>query len=317
MSSSSLSEFALIDRYFRSVGTSSADITLAVGDDAAIVSPPENSSLCISIDTLVDGVHFPAGYAPEFIATRALGSALSDLAAMGAKASHFSLALTLPEANPDWLGPFSKALGAMASRYDVALVGGDTTRGPLTVSIQVHGWLPKKAGLLRSGAREGELVLVSGTLGDAGGGLRCQQLMLEQPEKETEFLKSRFSSPSPRLELGMLLQNFASACVDISDGLVADAGHLARSSGFSIELNTTQIPVSKALKTVCPEDYLDLALSAGDDYELLFTVNKDRLEELLDLSPVPLTVVGEVGAAGNQVALNGRQIDKAGYQHFE
>lgn len=328
-------EFALIKRYFENIGSQAkgsnskgphskcsaghSDISLGVGDDCALINPPAAKQLCLSIDTLVEGIHFPPKFAPEHIAQRALGTALSDLAAMGACASHFSLALTLPSVNEQWLSDFSRGLAAMSERCGVSLVGGDTTKGPLTISIQVHGWVAEGAALCRSGAKVGDLVFVSGELGSAAGGLALS--LAGQCPVDAEALLARFEQPWPRLALGEQLVGLASSCIDVSDGLLADAGHIAMRSGVALALDLDVLPIHPALVQLFKESVFDKALSGGDDYELLFTLPPERLAclEALDLS-TRVTQIGTVKAgSGVSVTKNGQpwQADYQGYQHFE
>ncbi len=327
MVESTVSEFDLIKRYFYALGPRDESVIVGPGDDCAVIVPPLNTKLCCSIDTLVEGVHFPPGMQSKHVATRALGSALSDLAAMGASPSHFTLSLTMPSADAEWLNGFAAALAGMSELYGVALVGGDTTRGPLSVSIQVHGWLPVDAGLMRSGAQPGDLLVVSGTLGDAGAGLK---LVLSDNHTDatagsSEYvLEHRFYCPQPRLELGKHLLDNASSCIDISDGLLSDACHIAQRSDVCLSIDARTLPISSALSKVYPKHSTELALGAGDDYELLFTVKPGDMPDLMKNSSTPLTVIGNVAASvdGTDLELLGAEgLDikqlKRGYVHFE
>jgi len=325
-----MSEFDLIKRYFYALGPHDQSVVVGPGDDCAVILPPPNSKLCCSVDTLVEGVHFPQGIDGAHVATRALGSALSDLAAMGASPSHFTLALTLPSIDSEWLNCFASALAKMARAYGVSLVGGDTTRGPLCVSIQVHGWLPLDKGLMRSGAEVGDLLVVSGTLGDAGAGLKL--VLSEQPQvaesTDLDLLRDRFFCPRPRLDLGLSLRDSASACIDISDGLVSDARHLANSSNVCLSLDAYSLPMSDALVRVFPSQAHEFALGAGDDYELLFTINPARFGLLAESVDTPLTIIGSVkrelagdASKGDNGVVEVEGVDmtsvKTGYVHFE
>lgn len=322
-SSDSLSEFGLIEQYFTQLGAeASSDIILGIGDDCALVQPPAGKLLCLSVDTMVEGVHFPEGFPPRFVAMRALGAALSDLAAMGASASHFTLALTLPWSDRDWLQDFSEGLSKMAVACDISLVGGDTTRGALAVSIQVHGWVAPGKALCRSGAQVGDHVFVSGELGSAAGGLA-----LARGHTRSDFdlssspLYRRFSEPYPRLGLGVLLSGLASSCVDVSDGLIADAGHLSRCSNVQLQIDADYVPVHQDLCDGFPGHAIEMALSGGDDYELLFTVPEARVQELsLFNTETKITRIGRV-LAGESVSVvqAGKpwRYQSEGYQHFE
>lgn len=303
------SEFSLIYRYFSGLGRGSA-VDLSVGDDCAILRLEEGERLATSVDTMVAGVHFPKDTFPEDIGFRAVSVAASDLAATGARPLGMTLALTLPEADELWLHAFSQGLAAAVSAYRLPLVGGDTTRGPLTITVQVMGALPTGQALLRDGARVGDEVYVSGTLGDAAGALAfIQGEWLPAPEY-AEFLLQRFNRPRARIELGLELLGHATAAIDISDGLLADAGHVAAASGVRITIDPERLPLSPA---VCSHDsrqtILQWALCGGDDYELCFCLPAG--------SPAPAgsTRIGRV-EAGEGVDC-GMEIDiPAGYQHF-
>src|ERR1700742_2249696 len=215
-----LSEFALIERYFRKAGAMRHDVQLGVGDDAALLQSPRGAQLVAAIDTLNEGVHFPHGSPPASVGHRVLAVNLSDLAAMGARPAWALLALTLPKIDEDWLSEFAAGFSELARAHDVALVGGDTTSGPLTATVQMLGHVPRAQALLRSGARPGDLVFVSGTPGDAAGGLAVEQGRLQGAADVTAYLRKRFLYPTPRMALGKSLRGFASGCIDVSDGLL-------------------------------------------------------------------------------------------------
>lgn len=277
-------EFDLISRYFSR--HQSADLDLSIGDDAAVFTPPKGHSLVFSVDTQVEGRHFPLGFPADKVATRALGAALSDLAAMGARPHHFTLALTLPHLDEDWLAGFSKGLFGLADRFDIKLVGGDTTKGPLSITIQVHGLVEQGVYTARSGAREGDGVYVSGALGDAAAGLRfaLEQRCLDGLDPDEQYLYKAFAEPLPEIDLGLKLVGTASAGMDISDGLLADLEQLARASELVCEIDLDLIPLSDALcRVVGASGALDAALSGGDDYKLLLTVPTNRESLVQDL----------------------------------
>ena len=261
-----LSEFGLIDRYFRNCSQKRPDVRLGIGDDAALLDSPAGCDLVAAIDTLVDGVHFPHGCPAASVGHRVLAVNLSDLAAMGAKPAWALLALTLPNINEDWLAEFAAGFSDLARAHDVALVGGDTTSGPLCASIQILGHVPRGQALLRSGARPGDLVFVSGSPGDAAAGLAVEQGRLKATPDVTVYLRKRFLVPTPRMALGKSLRGFASACIDISDGLLGDVGKLAQASGCGVELDYEHLPVSESLvEAVGDERARELALTGGDD----------------------------------------------------
>jgi thiamine-monophosphate kinase len=318
-----LSEFALIDRYFRNCGTRRTDVRLGVGDDAALLDCPAGCDLVAAIDTLVDGVHFPQGCPAASVGHRVLAVNLSDLAAMGAKPAWALLALTLPKIDENWLEEFAAGFSALARSYDVALVGGDTTSGPLCATVQILGHIPHSQGLLRSGSRPGDLVFVSGTPGDAAAGLAVEQGRLQGAPDVTAYLRKRFLYPSPRMALGKSLRGYASACIDVSDGLLGDVGKLAQASGCGVELSYKDLPVSEELVAAVGDTRArELALTGGDDYELCFTVspaNVVRLRQELPPEHWGYSLIGTVREASGAVVTrdgNVMEFSHSGYDHF-
>nr|WP_246589761.1 thiamine-phosphate kinase [Marinobacterium ramblicola] len=313
----------MIRRYFASHAEVRGDVALGIGDDCALLVPPcDGAQLAVSIDTLVEGTHFLPGTRPDYLAQRLLGAAVSDLAAMAARPAWFTLALTLPEASPEWLEPFSKALAERALELDIALIGGDTTRGPLTLSVQVHGWVEPERALKRSGAREGDLILVSGTLGDSRAGL--QTLLDEEPEQASNaWLRRRFYRPEPRIALARALASQLHSGIDISDGLLADLGHIARSSGLGACIELERLPLSDQLLAYAGlEQAQRWALNGGEDFELCLTAAPERLESCLRSAEelgVRLSCIGRM-QPGKEVQLlvqgQARAFDSAGYDHF-
>jgi len=322
-----LSELDIISRYFNQSGLAAdplhhAAVSLGIGDDCAGLRLAAGQELMLSMDVLVEGVHFPASANPADIARRALAVNLSDLAAMGAQPLGFMLGLTLPDAQPYWLEGFSQGLKASATRYGCPLLGGNLTRGPRQIAIQVQGQVPAGMALLRSGARAGDKVFVSGSLGTAG--LALQYVLGELPGvqlADQAILHQAFYDPEPRLALGIALRDIASATLDISDGLLGDAAHLARSSGVQVGIDARLLPLDPVMMV-----YLDagsvrkLALTAGDDYELLFTVPVDKvhlLEQLALAQQVPLTCIGVCRAGEGVVVEHGDDPEQVGgYDHF-
>ncbi len=320
----SLSEFEIIQQIFQQQITDRQDVCLGMGDDAALVNVPSGSKLAITTDTMIAGVHFPIDMKPRDIGYRALAINLSDLAAMGAEPAWITLALTIPESNQTWLKAFASGLFGLAKDYNVQLIGGDTTRGPLSITIQAFGFIPDQEWLTRSGASVGDLVYVTGTLGDAAAGLK----FWSASTKNSLWLKERLTRPIPRVEAGLCLRNIASSAIDISDGLVADLTHILSASGVGAQLDIDQIPLSLAL---CAELEMelekavdigwDLALSGGDDYELCFTVpadKKDQLEELRTICQIAKIGVIESKPGLRCVSKDGslHGIKSTGYQHF-
>ena len=302
-----LSEFELIYRYFSALGRGEA-VELGVGDDCAILSLRPGERLATSVDTLVADVHFDSDGFPEDIGFRCVSVAASDLAAMGARPLGMTVALTLPEADEFWLNAFSQGLAEAVTLYELPLVGGDTTRGPLSITVQVLGGLPADAALLRGGARAGDRVCVSGTLGDAAAALAFLRGQWQPQPEQGEFLLQRLYRPKAQLDLGQRLLGSASAAIDISDGLLADAGHVADASGVRIDIDPEKLPLSDALGAF-PERKQALlwALSGGDDYELLYTLPPGR-------ETFGGTVIGQVGPGeGVHCPLT---VQTPGYEHF-
>lgn len=265
-----LGEFDLIRRYFTSLGVAEG-VALGVGDDGAVLDIPPGHQLVSVVDTLVAGVHFPEDTTPFDIGYRALAVNLSDLAAMGAEPRWFTLALTLPKVDETWLAGFAAGLRNLADRFGLALVGGDTTRGPLTITVQAEGLVPSGQALKRSGARPGDGIYVTGTLGDAAAGLALHQGSL-QADDAADFLRGRFFRPEPRVQTGLALRGLATACIDVSDGLLQDLGHVLAASGVGARLDLACLPLSPALQTLPRKEVLEWTLSGGDDYELCFTL---------------------------------------------
>jgi len=314
------SEFDLIARIRVRAGTR-ADVLLGIGDDAAILRVPAGHDLVVSTDTLNSGVHFPPDTAPSDIGWKALAVNLSDLAAMGAEPAWCTLNLTLPTADGDWLDAFLDGFLELAAKHRVALVGGDTTRGPLAITVTAHGFMPHGAALLRSGAQAGDDVWVSGTLGDAAAALR--QWRDSQPVHP--WLRARLDRPTPRVELGLALRGIASACIDVSDGLLADLGHVAIASGVGVEVDVATLPASPALTAACDEaSRVALQLRGGDDYELCFTAPPPRTTDVLVAARHADVIVKRIGRIEAQPGLRLREADGTvhavaphGYRHFD
>jgi thiamine-monophosphate kinase len=304
-----VSEFTLIYRYFSALGRGEA-VDLSVGDDCAIMRLGPDERLATSVDTMVEGVHFPVDNFPEDIGYRAVSVAASDLAAMGARPVAMTLALTLPEAEEFWLHAFSQGVAAASTEYQLPLVGGDTTRGPLTITVQVLGALPIDRALLRGGASAGDGVYVSGPLGDAAGALAFLAEEWRPAPAEAEYLLNRFNRPRARLDLGRKLLDIATAAIDISDGLLADAGHIAAASGVKLCIEPELLPLSPALASHPSAEQSRLwALTGGDDYELCFCLPAG--EE----APEGCTRIGRV-ESGSGVDCGSDITVEAGYQHF-
>ncbi len=309
-----LSEFNLIARYFKQAQLSNAHTRLGVGDDCAIYNVPQGFELALTMDTMVEGVHFLPGCAPEALGHKLLAVNLSDLASMGAEPSAVLLALTLPAVEEAWLASFAQGLFALAQRYHVDLIGGDTTRGPRTLTLQALGLLPCGQNLRRSAAQPGDVICVTGNLGDAGLGLKIAQGGFASPYADTAL--TQFYLPEPQVAAGLALRDLAHACIDISDGLVADLWHIADNSAVAAEIYWETLPLSQAVQHyIATTGDWQLPLVAGDDYQLCFTISP---EKLVDLN-IAYWVIGKVTAgAGVAVYQHGvvQQLNRRGYEHF-
>jgi thiamine-monophosphate kinase len=277
-----LGEFDLIRRYFARPVVSRKDVRLGIGDDCALLAAPGDLELAATIDTLVAGVHFGVDTHPRDLGYKTMAVNLSDLAAMGAEPAWAMLALTLPTADGEWLAEFAAGLFRLAEEHDVQLVGGDTTRGPLTITMQVQGFVPPGQALRRSGARPGDLVYVSGDLGAAALALRWRQGAAEPPDAAA--LMERLDRPRPRILEGRALRGIATAAIDVSDGVAADLGHILQASGVGATVCVEDLPMCEAVAAQVELDgNWDLPLSGGEDYELCFTVPPEREADLQDV----------------------------------
>ncbi|KPK36616.1 MAG: thiamine-monophosphate kinase [Gammaproteobacteria bacterium SG8_47] len=320
-----MGEFDIIERFFRGCGAPRADVVLGIGDDAALVTVPKGCELAVAVDTLVEGVHFPHTTAAADVAYKAVVVNLSDLAAMGAEPAWFTLALTLPAADEQWLEAFARGLSAAARTYGLQLVGGDTTRGPLTVTVQVAGHVPQGQALRRSGARAGDGVYVTGVLGDAALALEALKGTLDLDSAERDYLLARLNRPVARIGEGLRLRGIATAAIDISDGLAADLRHILDASGVGALLNLTELPHSAVFESYAGMTPLArLALSGGDDYELCFTIPASEEVRISGLLADSGTIVTRIGVIEAQSGLRCRladgsvlDVNNTGYEHFK
>ncbi|NMX94047.1 MULTISPECIES: thiamine-phosphate kinase [unclassified Pseudomonas] len=317
-----MGEFELIRTYFAAAPCAQGGegIALGIGDDCALLAVPPGEQLAISTDTLVAGVHFADPCDPFLLGQRSLAVAVSDLAAMGAYPIAFTLALTTPTVAADWLQRYAQGLNAMAQRCSVGLVGGDTTRGPLSLTVTVFGRVPAGLALTRSGAQPGDLLCVGGELGNAAGALPLVLGQRSAAAQVAEPLLGHYWSPQPQLALGMALRGKATSALDISDGLLADCGHIAKASAVSLVIERQRLPLSAALLAFLGDEQArSAALSGGDDYVLAFTLPPAELGPLL-AEGWPVHVVGrvEAGAGVRLLDSSGNDITPAvrGYQHF-
>lgn len=320
-----MDEFELIRRYFAELTPPRDDIALGIGDDAALLRPPRGHEVVVTTDTLIAGVHFPDDTDPQAVGWKALAVNLSDLAAMGAEPRWFTLALTLRMADPEWLAGFAAGLGALARGAGVGLVGGDTTQGPLSITITAMGTVPAGKAIRRAGAKAGDAICVTGTLGDAALALRLGQGEAggrgEAKSADLESLRVRLNRPAPRVAVGAALRGLAHAAIDLSDGLAGDLGHILAASGVGAEIRADKLPMSPAFKALSePDARVELQVSGGDDYELCICLAPADVAKLRRRLDLPLTEIGRIvkgktlsvlGAKGRKLA-----IEPFGYRHF-
>jgi thiamine-monophosphate kinase len=320
-----MKEFDLIDRYFAKRGHQRRDVVVGIGDDCAVLSVPEGQQIAITTDTLVEGVHFLKEAPARSVAYKAVAVNLSDLAAMGAEPAWVSLSLTLPDTDEQWMEAFSEGFYELLEYYSVQLIGGDTVNGPLSLTITAQGFIPTGNEICRSGAKPGDWVYVTGTLGDAGAGLSLLQQGTVTPNDKQKELIDRHLYPTPRVMAGNALRRIASSCIDISDGTLADLRHILAESSVGARLFIDRLPLSDALVDEMGLDKaIELALTAGDDYELLFTVSeeqKGQLETMLTNSNVKATRIGQLTGQAEKLELRLGDMPSElpkniGYEHF-
>ncbi|MDC4651333.1 thiamine-phosphate kinase [Acinetobacter baumannii] len=304
-----MAEFSIIDQYFNR--QSHPDVALGIGDDSALITPPPNQQLVICADTLVAGRHFPLETSPHAIGWKSVAVNLSDIAAMGAKPHSILLAISLPQVDHEWLERFSQGIYDCCNQFGVALIGGDTTQGPhLTITVTAMGWIETGKAVLRSGAKVGDYVCVSGQIGDAAYGLQHLGHSLQQ----------RLDYPTPRCKLGEELKGLASSMIDVSDGLAQDLGHILKGSKVGARLILEKLPVDPVLQQLEEQQRWQYALAGGDDYELCFTITPQNYEKLLQKQlDVKITMIGQIV---EQTKLTFEHLGSDyplqihGYQHF-
>ena len=309
-----MNEFDLIRKYF-TWPIKDPSVVLGVGDDAALFSLEQGYQLVTTTDTLTEGIHFRENTPVKDIAHKSLAVNLSDIAAMGAKAKYFTLAISLPKIDQTWLKEFSDSLKKLSERYEVSLIGGDTTRGPLNITITMIGIVESSKALTRSGARPGDGVYVSGSIGDAGF---CFWKLSNGLVSSNQELK-RLNCPIPRIELGLALQNLASACIDISDGLEQDLSHILKASSVGAVIEVKKIPISEALHIhVKDTNDWSIPLCGGDDYELCFTIPEGKEEALKIVSESCNVNITRIGIVSESLGLQIEGFDgpRKSYQHF-
>ncbi|RLV59596.1 thiamine-phosphate kinase [Parashewanella curva] len=319
-----MKEFQIIEKYFAELGPKRKDVAVGIGDDCALVNPAEGNSVAISCDTLVEGTHFLPSMEAEDLGYKSLAVNLSDLAAMGAEPAWMTLALTLPEIDETWLEGYCKGLYEISEYYGIALVGGDTTHGSKSLTLTVNGLVPPQMAMTRSGAKVGDWIYVTGTIGDSALGL---DILLDKQQIENEsykdYLVKRHYRPTPRVLAGQAIRGIASSAIDLSDGLGSDINHINKASGTGARIDVDTLPLSEALvESVGKEQAIEYAISGGEDYELLFTVsdaNESSLITSLKQTGVQFTKIGQI-TSGSELTFKQGKLKyhpvKQGFKHF-
>ena len=322
-----MSEFDLINQFFKTTNVKREDVLLGIGDDCAILSPPVGKQLAVSTDTLISGVHFPEMTTARDVGYKSLAVNLSDLAAMGAEPAWVSLAISLPEENLHWLESFMQGFNELAEKFNVALIGGDTTQGPLSITVNVTGFIEIDKCLKRSNANIGDSIFVTGTIGDAHVGLKAvlNKNSSEQAvyDSHIDYCIKRLNRPQPQVKAGQLLAEYSVAAIDVSDGVMADLQHICEASGVGAIINIDRLPVSEALMKFYKNkpEWKDI-ITAGDDYELCFTCPQSQVSEIqktLKSYHVSMSCIGEITVETGIKCFDNNQllnINHSGYQHF-
>lgn len=319
-----MNEFELIKNFFATQLEHRKDVRVGIGDDAAVIQIPAGQELAVTTDTLVENIHFPKSTPAYDVGYKALAVNLSDLAAMGAQPGWITLSITLPNDDENWIQEFCAGFFTLANRFQVQLIGGDLSKGPLSITVQALGLLPHHQGLLRSSAKPGDLIYITGTLGDAGLALETLQGKVKLQHDYQKMILQRLYQPEPRLATGAALLGLAHAAIDISDGLAADLNHILESSQVGANIYVDHLPMSDALTHSLSQNHaLRLALTAGDDYELCFTIpanKKSAIEAKLATIPCRYTQIGEIIQQPklNLLYHDGKKYvgTTEGYQHF-
>ncbi|GAD78370.1 thiamine-phosphate kinase [Vibrio ezurae] len=317
-------EFDLINKYFTHQQVTRSDVALSQGDDCALLVAPANTHIAVSTDSLIAGTHFLEHANPQWVGHKALASNISDLAAMGAEPAWVSMAITLPSPDDDWLEGFCKGFFELANAHDLQLIGGDTTRGPLGITLTVQGFVPQGKALLRSGAKVGDKVFVSGYLGDSHAGLEVILQPSKQQQPHASELERRHYCASSRVALGILLRGQASSCIDISDGLVSDIQHIMQGSNVGAKLHCDKLPVSSELIEFTQGKRIaqQYALKSGEEYELCFTLPSHLVESVHQAARQQNLMITEIGEITDSQRLslfdNGQAIENEmlGFDHF-
>lgn len=317
-----MDEFGIIDRYFKRQRVRRDDVPLGIGDDGAVIKPAVDRQLVVTTDVLVNGVHFPEDTEPGAVGHKALAVNLSDVAAMGAEPAWATMGLTLETVDEAWLEAFCSGFFALAGEFDVQLIGGDVTRGPLCVAVQMIGIVGDAGYLTRRGARENDVIYVSGTLGDAALGLQSMGGMMVAPEPDRDYFATRLQRPSPRIALARAIAPYATAAIDVSDGLAADLGHICEASGVGAVVDVARLPISDGYRRCLSQVGWEPAVSFGDDYELCFTVCADDapvVEEIGARLQPGITRIGRITGDAIRWMYGDKpySIHEQGYQHFQ
>ncbi len=318
-----MKEFELIKRYFTEQAVNRKDVILGIGDDCALIQPKERQHIAITTDTLVAGVHFPLTTSARAIGHKSVAVSLSDLAAMGAEPAWLSLAITLPEIDENWIKDFCSGVFELCEYYNVQLIGGDTTQGPLSITVTAQGQTPIDKHIPRNGAKAGDWLYITGDIGDAALALQSIQGKVVIEDAYKAQIQTKLDFPKPRVLVGQALREYASSAIDISDGLAADLVHICSASQVGVNLILDNLPLSSALRDSLPiEEAYKLALFGGDDYELLFTVSEDNkvgMETSISSTGVSITCIGQLNSSDKiKTLLDGEQIyfDLHGFEHF-
>lgn len=318
-----MDEFAVIDRFFKPLISSRGDVIVGIGDDAACLSVPSEDEVLVSTDTLVAGVHFLKEWDAYDVASRAIRVTISDIAAMGGTPTWITLGLTLPELDSQWLERFSKGLKDTLAIWDLALVGGNITKGPLSMTLTVQGLVPKGKSVLRRNAKAGDKIYVTGELGAAAFALRTLDQSSQVRLEDKASLMKKLLHPMPRIDLNTCLRHYATAAIDISDSLSADLNHICIASGLGACIEKKKIPIDPIIKTYVQARALDFALYGGDDYELCFTVAPNQEKGLLTFLAKQGLVCYLIGVMQKEKELTLQQeeglvhIIPRGYNHFK
>ena len=318
-----MKEFELIKRFFTEQAIKRKDVLLGIGDDCAIVTPPKYQNIAITTDTLVAGVHFPHQTSARAIGHKSIAVSLSDLAAMGAEPAWISLAITIPEIDIKWVEEFCSGVFDLCEFYNVQLIGGDTTQGPLSITVTAQGLTPIDKHITRSGAKAGDWIYVTGEIGDAALALKHVFNEVNVASEYKDKIRKKLDFPRPRILVGQALREYATSAIDLSDGLISDLGHICSSSKVGANIVLDDLPISDALRhSVDIEKAFNIALVGGDDYELLFTASEDNkvgMETALSHLSCGITRIGQLNSSGKiTTTLNSKPVsfDAKSFEHF-